>query len=65
LKYARKGNPKNFVGAIRSAVESVDKDLPLIEVRTQEEQIDATLAPERSFATVTTGFGILALASPA
>ena len=56
-----KGEPRDFAGAIRSAVESVDKDLPLIEVRTQEEQIDATLAPERSFATVTGGFGVLAL----
>ena len=56
-----KGNPRDFAGAIRGAVESVDKHLPLIEVRTQEEQIDATLAPERSFATVTSGFGILAL----
>ena len=56
-----KGNPRDFAGAVRGAVESVDKDLPLIEVRTQEEQIDATLAPERSFATVTSGFGILAL----
>jgi predicted permease len=56
-----KGNPRDFAEAIRGAVESVDKDLPLIEVRTQEEQIDATLASERSFATVTSGFGILAL----
>jgi hypothetical protein len=56
-----KGEPRDCVGPIRSAVESVDKDLPLIEVRTQEEQIDATLAPERSFATVTGGFGVLAL----
>jgi predicted permease len=56
-----KGKPRDFADAIRGVVESVDKDLPLIEVRTQEEQVDATLAPERSFATVTTGFGILAL----
>ena len=56
-----KGNPRDFADAIRGVVESVDKDLPLIEVRTQDEQVDATLAPERSFATVTTGFGILAL----
>ncbi len=56
-----KGEPSAFVDAVRSAVESVDKDLPLIEVRTQEEQIDAALAPERSFATVTSGFGVLAL----
>jgi predicted permease len=56
-----KGNPRDFAGAIRGVVESVDRDLPLIEVRTQEEQINAALAPERSFATVTSGFGILAL----
>ena len=56
-----KGDPRDFARVIRGVVESVDKDLPLIDVRTQEEQIDATLAPERSFATVTTGFGILAL----
>jgi predicted permease len=55
------GNPLNLAGAVRSAVESVDKDLPLIEVRTQQQQIDAALAPERSFATVTSGFGILAV----
>jgi predicted permease len=55
------GEPRDFVGPVRSAVESVDKDLPLIEMRTQQEQIDATLAPERSFATVTSGFGVLAL----
>jgi ABC-type antimicrobial peptide transport system permease subunit len=56
-----KGDPKDSVNAVREAVESIDKDLPLIEIRTQQEQIDATLAPERSFATLTTGFGILAL----
>src|SRR4029077_10499328 len=55
------GNPRDFVPAIREVVESVDKDLPLIDVRTQVEQIDASLAPERSFASVTTGFGVLAL----
>ena len=56
-----KGNPRDYIDAIRGVVESVDKDLPLIEVRTQQEQLDAALAPERSFATVTTGFGVLAL----
>ena len=56
-----KSNPKGYVEAIGNAVASVDKDLPLIDVRTQEEQIAATIGPERSFAAVTTGFGILAL----
>jgi predicted permease len=55
------GNPRDFVAAIRASVESIDKDLPLIDIRTQQEQIDATLASERSFASVTTGFGVLAL----
>jgi ABC-type antimicrobial peptide transport system permease subunit len=55
------GSPRNFVSAIREVVESVDKDLPLIDIRTQQEQIDAALAPERSFASVTSGFGVLAL----
>jgi ABC-type antimicrobial peptide transport system permease subunit len=55
------GNSRNFVPAIRQVVESTDKDLPLIDIRTQQEQIDAALAPERSFAAVTTGFGLLAL----
>jgi ABC-type antimicrobial peptide transport system permease subunit len=56
-----RGNPIDYSVAIRGAVEWVDKDLPLIGVRTQQEQIDAALAPERSFATVTAGVGILAL----
>jgi len=56
-----RGNPLSVVGAVRGAVESVDKDLPLIEVRTQKQQIDAAVAPERTFATVTSGFGILAV----
>jgi ABC-type antimicrobial peptide transport system permease subunit len=42
-------------------VESIDKDLSLIEVRTRQQQIDAAVAPERSFASVTSGFGILAV----
>jgi ABC-type antimicrobial peptide transport system permease subunit len=46
----------------RAAVESLDRDLPLINVRTQEQQIKATMAGERIFAQLTGGFGALALA---
>lgn len=46
---------------IREAVRAIDKDLPLLEVRTQTQQIEATLSQERVFATLTTGFGALAL----
>ena len=55
------GDPGSVVSSIRSAVQTVDKDLPLIDVRTQTEQIKASIAPQRIFAEVTAGFGVLAL----
>ena len=51
----------SIAAEIREAVRSIDKDLPILEVRTQTQQIEATLTNERVFATLTTGFGILAL----
>lgn len=47
--------------SLRKAVQSVDRNLPLVDVRTQQEQIDQTLMTERVFADLTTGFGVLAL----
>ncbi len=47
---------------LRSTVQSVDRDLPVTDVRTQREQINATLQIERALASLTTGFGVLALA---
>jgi ABC-type antimicrobial peptide transport system permease subunit len=49
------------MAGVRDAIESIDKDLPLIDVRTQQEQIEATFQQERIFATLTSGFGVLAL----
>jgi predicted permease len=46
---------------LRRAVQSVDPDLPLIDVRTQLEQIDNITTAERIFADLTGGFGVLAL----
>jgi ABC-type antimicrobial peptide transport system permease subunit len=40
----------------------IDPDLPLMHVRTQDEQIDMDLNQERVFVTLTSGLGILALA---
>jgi predicted permease len=48
--------------SLRRAVQAVDPNLPLIDVRTQEEQIQDLLMNERVFADLTTGFGVLALA---
>jgi predicted permease len=47
--------------SLRRAVQSVDRNLPLVEVRTQEEQIDELLRNEHVFAELTAGFGVLAL----
>jgi predicted permease len=51
----------SITAEIREAVRSVDKDLPLLDVRTQTQQIEATLSQERIFATLSAGFGVLAL----
>jgi predicted permease len=52
---------ESMVKLIRIAINSVDRDLPLLDVRTQNQQIDATLTQQRMFASLTGGFGVLAL----
>jgi predicted permease len=54
--------PEEIVPSLRAAVQRVDHDLPLMDVRTQQQQIDATTQQERIFASLTAGFGLLALA---
>ncbi len=51
----------SLTAEIREAVRSVDKNLAILEVRTQSQQIEATLSQERLFAALTSGFGVLAL----
>ncbi|HKO19610.1 MAG TPA: ABC transporter permease [Acidobacteriaceae bacterium] len=47
---------------LRITVQSIDRDLPVTRLRTQREQINATLQMERAVAALTSGFGVLALA---
>ncbi len=54
-------SPAAILPALRNAVQSIDKDLPLRDIRTQTEQIEASISQERLFATLTAGFGVLAL----
>jgi predicted permease len=54
--------PPALFPALRGVVQSVDRDLPIIDFRTQREQINATMQMERAFAALTAGFGVLALA---
>jgi predicted permease len=46
---------------VRAAVRGIDRDLPVFDMRTQAQQIDATLSRERLFAALTSAFGVLAL----
>lgn len=54
------GEPSSYVTAIRQAVREVDRNLPLTDVKTQDEQADETLAMERLFAKLFGLFGLLA-----
>lgn len=53
--------PEAIVPSLRVAVQRVDSNLPLMNIRTMQEQIDADLQQERMFATLSAGFGVLAL----
>src|SRR5258705_7338372 len=53
--------PYSFVPLIRRTVQSVDKNSPLINIRTQTDQINDTIRRERLYAGFTVSLGILAL----
>jgi predicted permease len=52
---------KAILPSVRHAVASVDGNLPVLDVRTQDEQITATLQQPRIFAQLTAAFGGLAV----
>jgi predicted permease len=53
--------PESIAPSLRKAVQAIDADLPLQEIRTQQEQIDASMQQERIIAALTASFGVLAL----
>jgi len=54
--------PAQLIPALRNATKQIDPDLPLTQIRTQQQEIDADMQQERMFASLTAGFGLLALA---
>ena len=54
-------NPAALANAVRQIVQDADKDIPLENVLTQTEQIDASLLQERMFAKLVSFFGGLSL----
>ena len=53
--------PAAILPSLRKAVQAIDPDLPLQDIRTQQQQIDASVQQERIIAALTASFGILAL----
>lgn len=53
--------PESIVPALRQIVRNADPDLALVNIRTQQQQIDSTLQDERIFVMLTSGFGVLGL----
>lgn len=54
-------DPKTVIPAVRNIVSQLDKDLPLLSVNTQSEQIDRSLFQERLIARLSSFFGGLSL----
>jgi predicted permease len=55
-------SPEAIVPALRKTLQQIDPDLPLKDVRTQQQQIEAETQQERIFVAMTSSFGMLALA---
>jgi predicted permease len=53
--------PEAIVASLRRAVHAADPALPLVNVRTQQDQIDADLTDERLLVSLSSAFGLLAL----
>jgi ABC-type antimicrobial peptide transport system permease subunit len=53
--------PATLIGSVRAAVQHLDSQVPVFEVRTISEQINLTIGRERTFAMLSLTFGVLAL----
>jgi predicted permease len=54
-------NPTEMIASVRRAVQEVDGNVPIFNLKTQEEQVNQALAEERTFARLSSSFGALAL----
>jgi predicted permease len=55
------GNPTTVAAAVRREVRALDAQMPMFEVETLATQVAASLREERLVATLSSGFGVLAL----
>ena len=56
-----RGSPESAIAPVRAAVDSIDPTLPLLGLRSFDDQMDRALTTERMLATLSTGFGVIAL----
>jgi ABC-type antimicrobial peptide transport system permease subunit len=54
-------DPISVLPAVRATIESIDRDVPMVDVRTMKDQVRSTLADERALAQLAGGFSLLAL----
>jgi predicted permease len=55
------GDPKEWIGVVGRAVQGLDRNLPIFDVKTEVEEIDQATLRERLFAQLSGFFGMLAL----
>jgi len=56
------GDPKDWISAVGRAVQELDRNLPIFDVKTEVEEINRATLQERLFAQLSGVFGMLALA---
>jgi predicted permease len=61
LHVRTKNDPAALVSAIRLAIQNLDRNVPLFQITTLEERLDASFAQTRQAALLTGVFGVLAL----
>ena len=54
-------DPSSVLTGVRTTVESLDRDLPMIDVRTMNEQVRSTVTDERVLARLAGGFSLLSV----
>jgi len=56
-----RGRPEQSAASVRAAIAKIDPTLPLLDLRSFAEQMDRTLTNERMLATLSAGFGVMAM----
>ena len=59
--FTTSGEPRALIASVRQAIAEIDRDLPLFDVRTMQERIDASLVNRRTPMLLTAGFSVVAL----